>query len=74
VLARLVKKREGRGLEPATSGVTGRLGHDDAPRQAPLNRLTWQGTTEVTDLFLVGAAVLLVLAGALPALRQPRLP
>lgn len=32
------------------------------------------GTTEVTDLFLVGAAVLLVLAGALSALWSPRLP
>jgi hypothetical protein len=29
---------------------------------------------QVTDLFLVGTAVLLVLAVALPALRQPRLP
>ena len=28
------------GLEPATSGVTGRLGHDDAPRQTPLNSLS----------------------------------
>ena len=26
------------GLEPATSGVTGRLGHDDASRQTPLSR------------------------------------
>jgi hypothetical protein len=33
-----------------------------------------QGTTEVTDLFLVVAAVLLVLAGALSALWPPRLP
>jgi Ca-activated chloride channel family protein len=33
-----------------------------------------QGTTEVTDLFLIGAAALLVLAGALSALWSPRLP
>ena len=33
-----------------------------------------QGTSEVTDWFLVGAAVLLVLAGALSALWSPRLP
>jgi Ca-activated chloride channel homolog len=32
------------------------------------------GNTEVTDLFLVGAAVLLVLAGVLSALWSPRLP
>ena len=32
------------------------------------------GTTEVTDWFLVGAAVLLVLAGALSMLWSPRLP
>ena len=32
------------------------------------------GTMEVTDLFLVGAAVLLVLAGVLSALWSPRLP
>ena len=32
------------------------------------------GTTEVTDLFLIGAAALLVLAGALSALWSPRLP
>ena len=32
------------------------------------------GTDEVTDLFLAGAAVLLVLAGALSALWSPRLP
>ena len=32
------------------------------------------GTTEVTDLFLAGAAVLLVLAGALSTLWSPRLP
>jgi Ca-activated chloride channel homolog len=32
------------------------------------------GTTEVTDWFLVGAAVLLVLAGTLSALWSPRLP
>jgi Ca-activated chloride channel homolog len=32
------------------------------------------GTTEVTDWFLVGAAVLLVLAGALSTLWSPRLP
>jgi Ca-activated chloride channel homolog len=33
-----------------------------------------QGTSEVTDLFLVGAAALLVLAGALSTLWSPRLP
>jgi Ca-activated chloride channel family protein len=33
-----------------------------------------RGTTEVTDLFLLGAAALLVLAGALSALWSPRLP
>jgi Ca-activated chloride channel homolog len=32
------------------------------------------GVTEVTDLFLIGAAALLVLAGALSALWSPRLP
>jgi Ca-activated chloride channel family protein len=32
------------------------------------------GTTEVTDLFLIGAAVLLVLSGALSAIWSPRLP
>ncbi len=32
------------------------------------------GSTEVTDLFLLGAAGLLVLAGALSALWSPRLP
>ena len=32
------------------------------------------GTSEVTDLFLAGAAVLLLLAGALSALWSPRLP
>jgi Ca-activated chloride channel family protein len=33
-----------------------------------------QGTSEVTDLFLIGAAALLVLAGVLSALWAPRLP
>jgi hypothetical protein len=32
------------------------------------------GTTEVTDLFLMAAAGLLVLAGALSTLWSPRLP
>ena len=33
-----------------------------------------RGTTEVTDLFIMAAAGLLVLAGALSALWSPRLP
>jgi hypothetical protein len=32
-----LQKREGTGLEPATSGVTGRVGYNDAARRAPLN-------------------------------------
>src|SRR5437868_5604408 len=34
----LVRKTGATGLEPATSGVTGRLGYGDGPRQTPLNR------------------------------------